>query len=89
VGSDPQGAGNWGHQDLAGNVMEWTLDWDTTYPSAASADYASLGQILNAGRVTRGGSWYNPAVDIAVAFRLGVGAPQRGVSVGFRCARAL
>ena len=27
VGSHPLGAGRWGHQDMAGSVSEWVLDW--------------------------------------------------------------
>jgi sulfatase modifying factor 1 len=86
VGSVPLGVSKWGQQDLAGNLWEWTLDSDGTYPTTASTNYAHL--TSSSYREVRGGSF-----DLDPGFlrgaRRGVGLPtSQQRRVGFRCARS-
>ncbi|MBN2194915.1 MAG: formylglycine-generating enzyme family protein [Polyangiaceae bacterium] len=89
VGSKPAGAGRWGHQDLAGGVLEFNLDWmDIGWYSDAAAtndNPANLTPVVS--RSVRGGSWSNPADNIRSAKRLGTLPTTHGANVGFRCAR--
>jgi formylglycine-generating enzyme required for sulfatase activity len=73
VGSFAEGKGRFGHQDLAGNVWEWT-----------SSKY----QADKAGRVGRGGGWaYVGASGLSASYRRGDGPSNRNDGLGFRCAR--
>ncbi|MGA7120983.1 MAG: SUMF1/EgtB/PvdO family nonheme iron enzyme [Polyangiaceae bacterium] len=93
VGYASLGAGYWGHLDLAGELVEWTMD--TFAPYAACTDCADLSS--NTGRVTRGDyfSGGGPAL-LSPSFRSGgndYSLPpsadvDRDFIVGFRCARA-
>lgn len=57
VGKLPLGDGRWGQADLAGNMAEWTLDWDSADYVIPCDNCAELtpGKF----RVLRGGNWYN------------------------------
>jgi sulfatase modifying factor 1 len=84
VGSAPLGAGTWGQFDLAGNVMEWTLDYEASYvdPCVDCANLSAGGE-----RAVRGGNFLDPATVLLPPIR-SAEAPQSRVSaVGFRCAR--
>lgn len=90
VGSEsPKGDGRWGQSDLAGNVVEWTLDSYAPYVTPCT-DCAIL---IGGNRVARGGS---TGVDVSVlraylrvAERLGGASPTgRDFKFGVRCARA-
>jgi sulfatase modifying factor 1 len=71
VGSFPAAAGPFGHQDLAGNVWEWT----------SSSDERAPGRF-----VIRGAGWGNYAWSLRAAYRHS-NPPRRGLDmVGFRCA---
>jgi formylglycine-generating enzyme required for sulfatase activity len=72
VGSFPDGAGRWGHLDLAGNVWEFT--------SSLYADDPSV-------RVIRGGGWAQSRSEMVQSgYRGGYLTNARGSAVGFRCA---
>jgi formylglycine-generating enzyme len=57
----PKGDGKWGHSDLAGNVVEWSLDWFAPYvrPCNDCAFVSSASQPVTV-RVQRGGSYLSP-----------------------------
>jgi len=84
VGTKPAGAGRWSHADLAGNVLEWGLDYGNSYPLSC-ADCASL-DVADV-RVVRGGS-YRTDATAARTGRRGILPPEnRYPDVGARCAR--
>jgi formylglycine-generating enzyme required for sulfatase activity len=85
VGSTPQGAARWGHQDLAGSVWEWVLDFWAPYSSDPSVDDAVLSE--GERRVMRGGGWRSMLEPQRTTFR-GALAPDAGNDeLGVRCAR--
>jgi formylglycine-generating enzyme len=85
VGSKLPGDGRWGHSDLAGNVLEWVLDWSGAYASTCT-DCARLtpGQ----GRVARGGGFGNDAFSLRTGSRTNLVPSDRNNFTGIRCARA-
>lgn len=83
VGSRPDGAGRFGHRDLAGSVWEWVLDWYASYPPA-SKDAANVE--TSTYRVIRGSGWYSSAEDLRSAIRYSVMPDTRRGEFGFRCA---
>jgi len=98
VGSAPDGAGRWGHVDIAGNVWEWTLDW---FSQAWYKNYCNDCVNVNAPgdscffalfedtRTARGGS-YNYGTNSLRSFSRGCNRPSyRDADVGFRCVRDL
>ena len=85
VGSRPDGAGRWGHDDLAGNVKEWTLDWWGQPAGTCDDCYTSTPSV--SGRVFRGGDFTDQPADLRATNRFANGAAGRGPSFGFRCAR--
>jgi formylglycine-generating enzyme required for sulfatase activity len=86
VGTATLGAGLWGQLDLAGNMWEWTLDWNAPYVNPCS-DCAYLSQ-GSSGRVVRGGDYLDAASLIVSPSSPGSDPPaQRSGSSGFRCAR--
>jgi len=85
VGTKPAGDGRWGQADLAGNVLEWTLDFFAAYPLPCS-DCANL--TLAAHRVIRGGSYGSDEDDLRGGRRLGIAPSDRNGITGIRCARA-
>lgn len=83
----PKGDGRWGHADLGGSMMEWTLDlWGNPLilPCFDCADVNGAGN-----RVIKGGSHLTPAVVLRVADTSGGWAGSRNLSIGARCARNL
>jgi formylglycine-generating enzyme len=103
VGALPDGAGRWGHLELAGNVAEWTLDAsgdkDNILLPTPCNDCASLvpgnPEGLMAGgaddtfMITRGGSWNT--LDTATPLRTASAKAEqyetKAIEIGFRCAR--
>lgn len=94
VGSKSPGNGKWGQADLAGNVSEWALDYDGTYPFGAPSACNDCANLISANskRVKRGGSSTNAGVDVTSLVRNS--APPGGAlsdlpAHGVRCARPL
>jgi formylglycine-generating enzyme required for sulfatase activity len=88
VGAKPLGDGKWGHSDLAGNVMEWTLDfYKGTYNETTCTDCAFTYSPGETDRMLRGGAFGGEAKDVLVAKRTGTAAYRRAEYTGFRCAR--
>jgi formylglycine-generating enzyme required for sulfatase activity len=85
VGTATEGVGLWGQLDLAGEVGEWTLDFQETYQNPCM----DCGNLTFGGvRVVRSGSYRMPADLLISTYRgLGYAASSRLAQVGFRCAR--
>jgi sulfatase modifying factor 1 len=87
VGTPSLGAALWGQLDLAGDLLEWELDWYAPYRSPC-IDCANLTPTST--RVDRGDDYYAGQSFLAPPYRLYGGIPPvpRGASIGLRCARA-
>jgi len=85
VGSIPNGAGVWGHVDLAGSVAEAVLDWYAEYTTGECRDCANL--TAGSARVTRGGDWSSEATSVRTYVRGQMAPAVRNSYIGFRCAR--
>jgi formylglycine-generating enzyme required for sulfatase activity len=86
VGSKPAGNGRWGHADLAGNLMEWTLDYFGSYPMPC-ADCANL--VVDYCRAIRGGYFYYIPENSRAAVRFDDFLAEAVYSSdGVRCARS-
>jgi len=71
VASREAGRSPYGLFDMAGNVLEWTEDWQDSEDGR---------------RVVRGGSWRSYALPMRTSFRQRVDAGLRDGRIGFRCA---
>jgi formylglycine-generating enzyme len=95
VGTHVLGDARWGHADLAGNVAEWTLDWQDWDAGDASylvpcTDCVDVGDAT--ARAIRGGSFRSLPGDpseLRVSVPGSTSPTARSASLGFRCARAL
>jgi formylglycine-generating enzyme required for sulfatase activity len=86
VGKTPAGDGLYGHADLAGNTIEWVLDWyAATYTIAQCNDCADLTPATY--RSFRGGSFANIDADVVTFNHTGGVPTDRYNSVSVRCAR--
>ena len=86
VQSYPLGNSPFGLFDMAGNVFEWTLDFDGSYPMSPVID--PTGEASGTLRVCRGGAWNGTnASSVRAAFRGGFPPMLRTSDLGFRCAR--
>jgi formylglycine-generating enzyme required for sulfatase activity len=85
VGSAPSGNGKYGQADLAGNLLEWNLDWAAEYPTPCN-DCAQL--TTAAGKSNRGGDFYYKAASLVTSVRNTFAPTIRLNDLGARCARA-
>ena len=85
VGSAPLGAGLWGHDDLAGSVWEWTLDWEAAYvsPCVDCADFTAA-----VGRAAQGGNFDTPTGNFPPSRHSNAPGDSGAYAYGFRCARS-
>ncbi|XYI04215.1 formylglycine-generating enzyme family protein [Sorangium sp. So ce1128] len=87
VGSKPAGAGRWGHQDLSGNMAEFTRDWSGQRPvpcvDCAILERPSEGAYL----LTHGGNYQQSEAYQGAAHSGNYRSPGREPGVGVRCAR--
>jgi len=88
VGAREAGRGRYGHDDLAGSVWEWTLDWlDTNWYAAGGATCSDCARVSSGThRAIRGGAYSFEAVTLRAAVRSGDDPSSVEASVGFRCA---
>jgi sulfatase modifying factor 1 len=87
VGSKAAGDGRWGHSDLEGNVLEWTLDFKGSYPGSCDD---CLNAVAAESRVIRGSAYLSPVETLAVAYREWEAATEDRMEVlGFRCVHDL
>lgn len=68
---------------MAGNAIEWVMDWFSPYPGSAytSDDYGEKF------RVIRGGSWCSRFISARCAFRDRYSPAGWGDNLSFRCAQ--
>ena len=83
AGQSPYGA-----QDLAGNASEWVADWYAE--GFARGDVRNpKGPASGAGKVIRGGGWYDPPDRLKSSRRMYASPENRADDLGFRCASDL
>ena len=87
VGSYPNGAGQYGTLDMAGNAWEWVADYYDPKYYRSAPESNPKGPITGKYRVARGGSWARPLFGMRAADRAGFKPDTRSDDIGFRCAR--
>lgn len=84
VGTKPQGDGRWGQSDLAGNVDEWALDNNGSYPTPCM-DCVYLNAARD--RIIRGGDFQYGSFPLRTGYRNEITPSMRYPQDGIRCAR--
>jgi formylglycine-generating enzyme required for sulfatase activity len=84
VGDYPSGASWCETLDMAGNVWEWVVDWQGSYPSERQVN--PRGPSSGEYRVLRGGSWGYAPYDARCASRYWDFPYSQTFIAGFRCA---
>jgi formylglycine-generating enzyme len=83
----PKGDGKWGHADLAGNVLEWMLDWyQSPYSPAVCNNCANI--VAGTIRMVRDGAFFDSASYLGSAHREYKTPLTRHSGTGARCARS-
>lgn len=86
VGSYPTGASLYGVMDMAGNVFEWTNDWESSSYYSVSPGNNPPGPATGLNKVVRGGSWNSDyGYSLRSAFRDAISSGVRSYGFGFRC----
>jgi len=88
TGQHPAGRGRYGHEDLAGSVWEWTLDWlDTNWYADGGATCTDCARVSSGThRALRGGAYGYDPITLRAAARSGDLPASRQAYIGFRCA---
>lgn len=89
VGTRPAGRGRWGHDDLAGNVTEWSLDILDDYEVPCTDCGGTPSHITGGYRMLRGGSYHDEVSRALTRSRTTFEDVGRADDIGFRCARPL
>jgi formylglycine-generating enzyme required for sulfatase activity len=88
VGKREEGKSPYGVHDLSGNVYEWVADWFAE--SFLRGDRRNpKGPPSGAGKVIRGGGWYDPPERLLTMRRMYASPDTRSDDLGFRCAADL
>ena len=85
MGSYLAGVSIYGALDLAGNVWEWVSSLNKSYPYLVGDGREDPSS--REGRVLRGGSWNNRALNQRASNRSWGDPEFRDTNLGFRCAR--
>jgi len=80
-------ANAWGFRDMHGNIDEWCQDYYGEYISNEQHD--PPGHVFGAGRVIRGGCWFDSAGYCRSAYRFWGQSSYRSNFLGFRLAAGL
>jgi formylglycine-generating enzyme required for sulfatase activity len=83
IGSFPDGASWIGALDLAGNVYEWTVNWDYSY--SAEKQINPIGPAEGVRKIMRGGCWTDFGTHLLAAQRIRFVPTDYADTVGFRC----
>ena len=94
VGSYPAAVSPYGALDMAGNVEEWTFDWNDERYHYSTPDRNPIVKVspervpINMRRVTRGGSWTSEHdYVLRASYRSSRQPISRMNFIGFRCAK--
>jgi formylglycine-generating enzyme required for sulfatase activity len=88
VGKREEGKSPYGVHDLSGNVNEWVADWFAeSFPRSDRRN--PKGPQSGAGKVIRGGGWYDPPEKLMATRRMYGSPDNRSDDLGFRCAADL